>query len=333
MRQTGPSALPDWFAPAARFLAWSLLWLTIAYLINVWLAFGASWPGAAALFADDGAPPLAVLQAALFPAALLLAAAQIWRAPGEPPAQDARRLSDANAFFIRGCFWSVALLGAVDGAIAVLRLEGGLPLLLGSDLAEALGKKENRALLVHLPLTVLGFAIAARRKTLDFPWLALFVVAVELVIVIGRAFFTYEQTYATDLARFWYSALFLLGSAHTLLTGGHVRVDVIYAGLSKRGKGWVDAVGALLLGIVSVWTILILGTLRPASPIVGPILDVEIWSTYGAHVKYVLAALLGVFAVSMTVQFLAQFLQAVEHILSPASDAPDAPDAAPPPVA
>jgi TRAP-type mannitol/chloroaromatic compound transport system permease small subunit len=46
----------------------------------------------------------------------------------------------------------------------------------------------------------------------------------------------------------WYlfSAVFLLGAAHTLQRDQHVRVDVLYGRLSKRGKAWLDSAGTVL---------------------------------------------------------------------------------------
>lgn len=49
----------------------------------------------------------------------------------------------------------------------------------------------------------------------------------------------------------WYlfSLLFLLGAARTLQRDAHVRVDVFYGRLSKRGKAWLDLLGTLFLMI------------------------------------------------------------------------------------
>lgn len=46
----------------------------------------------------------------------------------------------------------------------------------------------------------------------------------------------------------WYlfSAIFLLGAAHTLQKDQHVRVDVLYGRLSARSKAWLDAVGTAI---------------------------------------------------------------------------------------
>ena len=43
-----------------------------------------------------------------------------------------------------------------------------------------------------------------------------------------------------------YAAMFLLGVPYTLHTGGHVRVDLVYEGLSVRRKSIIDIVGGLI---------------------------------------------------------------------------------------
>lgn len=45
----------------------------------------------------------------------------------------------------------------------------------------------------------------------------------------------------------WYlfSAIFLLGAAHTLQRDQHVRVDVLYGRLSERRKAWIDIAGTV----------------------------------------------------------------------------------------
>ena len=39
----------------------------------------------------------------------------------------------------------------------------------------------------------------------------------------------------------------MLAAAWTLQQGGHVRVDIFYAGASPRARAWVDLLGALVL--------------------------------------------------------------------------------------
>lgn len=47
----------------------------------------------------------------------------------------------------------------------------------------------------------------------------------------------------------WYlfSLVFLLGAAYTLKRDDHVRVDVLFARLSKRSRLWIDLIGTIVL--------------------------------------------------------------------------------------
>ncbi|MBK8979405.1 MAG: TRAP transporter small permease subunit [Planctomycetes bacterium] len=47
----------------------------------------------------------------------------------------------------------------------------------------------------------------------------------------------------------WYlfGLLFLFGAPYTLQRGEHVRVDVLFAGLPRRGRLWIDLVGGVVL--------------------------------------------------------------------------------------
>jgi TRAP-type mannitol/chloroaromatic compound transport system permease small subunit len=49
-----------------------------------------------------------------------------------------------------------------------------------------------------------------------------------------------------ELQWYLFSAVFLLGAAATLVTDGHVRVDVFYARLRARSRAWIDLVGTLV---------------------------------------------------------------------------------------
>jgi len=154
--------------------------------------------------------------------------------------------------------------------------------------------------------------IAALTRSLGFIWLALLVVIAELMIVISRFVFSYEQAFMADLVRFWYGALFLFASAYTLLEDGHVRVDLLYASMRREKKGRVNAWGSILLGMSLCWTILIMGFGSASSIIVGPILVFEVTQAgFGMYVKYFMAGFLGVFAVTMMVQFVAQFFESI----------------------
>ena len=112
------------------------------------------------------------------------------------------------------------LIGLVDAVISFLRVEGLLNDVAGEDLGKQLSRSRFRGPYVHMPLIVLGIVIATFRRSIDFIWLALLVAAAELVIVITRFIFSYEQAFMGDLVRFWYAALFLFASAYTLVHRG-----------------------------------------------------------------------------------------------------------------
>jgi TRAP-type mannitol/chloroaromatic compound transport system permease small subunit len=110
--------------------------------------------------------------------------------------------------------------------------------------------------------------------------------------------------------RFWYAGLFLFSSAFTLKSEGHVRVDILYAHKPVKYKAKVNSWGVLLLGLPISWVILLLGLWERTSILNSPIYSFEIsQASYGLYVKYLMAAYLVVFAVSMIMQFCSYFLR------------------------
>lgn len=61
-----------------------------------------------------------------------------------------------------------------------------------------------------------------------------------------------------ELQWYMYSLIFLLGAAWTLKQDAHVRVDVLFARLTPRGRAWVDLGGAALFLLpfcaLVIWT-------------------------------------------------------------------------------
>ncbi len=113
-----------------------------------------------------------------------------------------------------------------------------------------------------------------------------------------------------DLVRFWYAALFLFASAHTLLIEGHIRVDVAYTHFKARTQSWVNIFGVTLLGLPLCFTILTLGMWDRTSSINSPLLSVEVsQSGYGMYVKYIMVGFLAIFAFSMIIQFSSYLLK------------------------
>ena len=182
-------------------------------------------------------------------------------------------------------------------------MEGTLHYVLGDDIARNMSRSSYRGQIVHYPLMVVSLVLAKFSRTLGFTWLALLIVAAEVQIVIARFVFSYEQTFMSDLVRFWYGALFLFASPYTLIKEGHVRVDILYANYSERGKAWTNVLGCVFLGLPLCWVILTQGMWGRANVITGPLLNFEVTqSGYGLYVKYLLAGFLMIFAFGMLIQ-------------------------------
>lgn len=291
----------------ARIFGWSILFIMFVFLANNFLTFWGGMPGASV-----SGNAASILQAAFYPLALIAAILLVRRRTHVTLRQDSDRISNMNSFFIRACFFIVLYVGVADVLISFLRVEGLLPDLVGEQMTKNLGRSQYRGTFVHFPLMILGVITAMRSRALGVEWLALMVVVAELLIVFLRFIFSYEQAFMADLVRFWYGALFLFASAYTLAEEGHVRVDIFYAGFKNKTKGWVNAFGSLFMGIMMCWTILIVGMGSKNSIINSPLLRFETTqSGFGMYVKYMMAGFLGVFAISMMIQFVSYFLAAV----------------------
>jgi len=273
-----------------------------------------------------GASMLAVAGYVVLLAAAVVAV-YLTRARSMP--DDADAYAALAAYLIRAAFWGVLLVGVVDMLISFLRVEGFLESIVGEHLATQLGRPVFRGVFIHYPLLIAALIVAYFAKSLGFIWLAFLVVLAEFQVVLSRFVFSYEQAFMGDLVRFWYAALFLFASAYTLLHEGHVRVDVLYANFTARGKARTNAGGAVLLGLPVCWTILIYGLGGKGASIVSPLLGFEIsQSGYGMYVKYLMAGFLLVFAVSMAIQFTAMFLaNAAELLDGDGDDGDDGDDA------
>lgn len=301
------SAAPvrDPSAFALRLLAWGNVFVMAAFLIENWLMHWQGLPGARAVLSGGW------IAAAVYVLALALAVLAANRSMPQGLRGDAARITAIAGWIARAGFWIVLLVGAVDSVISFLRVENMLVGLVGEQMASQLGLPHWRGPYVHMPVAALGIVIASLTRGIAFVWLTLLVVVVQLIIVIGRFVFSYEQAFITDLVRMWYAALFLFASAYTLVEDGHVRVDVVYASMSRRTKALVNGVGSVVLGISLMWVILVLGTANRASPIIGPFIGYETGQqTYGLATKYWLSAFLAIFAAMMMVQFAAWVVKA-----------------------
>jgi TRAP-type mannitol/chloroaromatic compound transport system permease small subunit len=248
-------------------------------------------------------------------AGVMFVASFIALTPNRALRADAQSLSAFARYIIRASFWAVFLVGLADMTISFLRVEEFLHYFLDKEAIDSLGRPVERGANIHYPIMALGLIIAAFTRSLGFTWLALLVVFAEFQIVLLRFIFSYEQAFMGDLVRFWYAALFLFASSHTLVAEGHVRVDVMYAGFSKKAKAWSNSIGVLLLGIPLCWIILTMGMWGKGNSINSPLLSYEIsQSGYGLYIKYMMVGFLVIFALSMMVQFCSYLLSNIADL-------------------
>lgn len=298
----------------SRCFAWCTVAAMSAFLLNNYLTNWRDWPGPTTIFAAGSF--YAWIQAGLYALFLAIALAFVARTPTSVLRPDAMRLYGISAFIVRAAFWAVLLIGLADMVVSFLRVEGLLPAIVGDHLTTELGLSRFRGAWVHFPMAIVGILIATRARGFGFHWLALLVAGAELLIVLSRFIYSYEQAFMADLVRFWYGAMFLFASAYTLLHEGHVRVDILYANMSDRAKAWSNTIGSLLLGTPVCWVILTLGMSGRTNVITSPLLNYEITQAgFGLYVKYLMAGFLAIYALTMLLQFMSYFLNSVGFLL------------------
>lgn len=299
-------------APIARLFGWGMLAVLAGFAINNVLVVGWNTPSLRDILSGN-AGAAAGTTIGVYAGCLALAAAYVLRTPTRALRWDAARIHAFNSYIIRACFWIVLLCGVVDSVIALMRVESLFDGLVSEDLARDLGRVQFVGPYIHIPLMIVGLIIALFTRTLGFHWMALMIVVAELAIVISRFGFSYEQALMGDLVRYWYAALFLFASAFTLFEDGHVRVDVLYAGFGHTRRGFINAWGSIFLGMSTTWVILYIGFNGKQSIINSPVVNLEVTQsgTTGMFIKYQMAAFLGIFAMTMLIQFVSYFFESV----------------------
>jgi TRAP-type mannitol/chloroaromatic compound transport system permease small subunit len=328
---TAPSELNNKSSttPIYRILAASMIGYVIVFILNNYLIFFRGWPGPVNFLKhqqwlgfsplrnplESAALSLGWIQFLMLFGVLAITALWVFKTHQRQLRDDAKLWSNFAAYIIRTAFWAILFIGLIDVIISFLRVENYLEIFVGDELTKQLGRSSFRGTYVLYPMFIVGGIIAYFSKGLDFIWLALLVVIAEFLIVIGRFIFSYEQAFMGDLVRFYYAALFLFTSSYALVSGGHVRVDVLYASFSKRKKSITNIVGCLILGLPLCWTILLTGMWTRGSSLNGPILTFEGYQQgYGMYVKYIMVGFLIIYAVSMLVQFVGYMLDNIANL-------------------
>jgi len=312
-----------------RIFSWSIILLTFAFLINNILNNWYDFPGVDKFFASyniffenrneltQSESFKSWIQFSIYIVAILISFIYVKLFNQVKLERDSEYLSNFSAYIIRSCFWAVLIIGITDMILSFLRVEDFLIPLFGESLGLNLGKAIFRGSYVHFPLIILAFIIGYFTKTLGFFWLAFLVVIAEFQIVLARFIFSYEQTFMGDLVRFWYGSLFLFASSYALIKEGHVRVDILYTNFSEKGKAWSNLIGSLLLGIPICLTILVRGMWCEHCILNAPIKSFEqSMSGYGMQVKYLMAAFLAVYALTMLIQFTSFFMSNSSRIVN-----------------
>lgn len=295
-----------------KIFSLSLILIVFSFLINNYLTFAGEWPGPLSITEEINF--FSLTQTGLYFLSILIPVIYFYF-------QDlsisnlADKLESFNDYIIRFAFWSVFIIGIVDAIISFLIIEGFLEQIAGKSWNIKFSNNSFRAPYIHFPLLFISLFLALIYKSLNFFWLAFLVVIAEFQIVILRFVFSYEQTLMSDLVRFWYGSLFLFASYYTLIREGHVRIDVLYANLSKKNKAKVNLFGSLILGIPLCLTIFFRGMSCKQCVLNQPIMNFETsQSTQGMNIKYLMAGFLIIFALTMLIQFTVYILRSYKII-------------------
>ncbi|RDV03441.1 TRAP transporter small permease subunit [Undibacter mobilis] len=139
-------------------------------------------------------------------------------------------------------------------------------------------------------------------------WLALVIVLLQFALVVARYLFGIGSIWVTESVVYGHAALFLLASAWTLRSGGHVRVDVFYADASPRARAFIDLLGALLL--LMPFALALLWLSLPFAMRSWAILE-RSQEASGLPLVFVLKTLIPVFAAMLALQGFAQAIRSI----------------------
>jgi len=139
-------------------------------------------------------------------------------------------------------------------------------------------------------------------------WLAVVIVLLQFLLVVARYLFGAGSIWITESVVYGHAALFLLASAWTLRSGGHVRVDVFYAHASPRARAVIDLAGVLLL--LLPFALVLLWLSAPFAARSWAIFERSQESS-GLPLVFVLKTLIPLFALMMALQGIAQAIRSI----------------------
>ncbi len=173
-----------------------------------------------------------------------------------------------------------------------------------------------RAKLDAVSSATLGISIA----------LAIFMVAVQILVIAGRYLFDWSASWANDLIMYSFAGLFLLAAGSALKHDAHVRVDILRERISATARARVDLAG-LYLFLFPICLLIIWSSVSPSF--------VRSWANFegaresdGLPITYIFKTLIPLFGVLLTLQGLSEALRAA-LTLRGHTDTPDPSDTQP----
>ena len=77
-------------------------------------------------------------------------------------------------------------------------------------------------------------------------WMVLLCCLVSAGNAISRYAFSVSSNAWLEIQWYMFGVIVMLGASYTLIKNGHVRVDIIYGSVSRRGQLWIDLVGTIV---------------------------------------------------------------------------------------
>lgn len=153
-------------------------------------------------------------------------------------------------------------------------------------------------------------------------WFTLAMVLLTFLIVLLRYGFNYGSIAMQESVLYFHGLVFMLGAGYTLKQGGHVRVDIFYQRFSQRKKAVVDLFGSLFLLLpVCIFVFFISFDYVARS---WRILESSS-EAGGLPLVYISKSLLLIFAVTLTLQGLAEIARNIQSLLSSSTSSEAAP--------